>query len=119
MQLNIPLVFTRFNFYTGNYNAVSFVVTPRAEVTWAGLYMPISYNSISGLQAGAALRLGPLVFGATSLINTRILGRTKSIDAYAILRIPFFGYREYKNKTYNQENPKLTKKQRKALDCPK
>ena len=117
-QLNIPLVFTRFNFYTGNYNAVSFVVTPRAEVTWAGLYMPVSYNSISGLQAGAALRLGPLVFGAASLINTRILGRTKSLDAYAILRIPFFGYREYKNKTSGQQTPKLTRKQRKALNCP-
>ncbi len=118
-QLNIPLVFSKLNFYTGNFTPISFCITPRAEITWAGLYMPFSYNSISGLNVGTALRLGPLVIGAASLINTRIAGRTKTLDAYVILRIPFFGYREYKNKIIGGQTQKLNRKQRRELDCPR
>jgi Family of unknown function (DUF5723) len=118
-QLNMPLVFSKLSRYTGSYNPVAVFVTPRAEIPLGGLYLPVSYNSVSGFQAGAALRLGPLVIGSSSIINSRVLGKTKTADVYFILRVPLFGYREYKNKTYNQENPKLTKKQRKALDCPK
>jgi len=116
-QLNIPLMFSGFNYYTGNYNPVSFNVTPRAEIPWAGLYMPIGYNSISGMHAGFAMRLGPLVIGSSSIINSRVLGRTKTADIYFILRVPLFGYREYKEKIYRNDH-KLTKKERKALDCP-
>jgi hypothetical protein len=116
-QLNIPLVFSQLNLYTGNYNPVAVTVTPRAEITWAGVYMPFSYNSVSGLQVGTALRLGPLVIGSASLINTRMF-KTKTTDLYIILRIPFFGYREYKNKVFSDGAGKLTKKQRRALDCP-
>lgn len=116
-QLNIPLVFSKLNFYTGNYTPVSICITPRAEITWAGFYMPISYNSISRLNVGAALRLGPLVIGSSSIINARA-GKTKGLDGYFILRIPIFGYREYKNKTYGQQTPKLTRKQRRELGCP-
>jgi Family of unknown function (DUF5723) len=116
-QLNIPLMFTRVSIHEGNYNPVSVVITPRAEVPAAGIYMPLSYNSISGFQMGAALRLGPLVVGSASLINTRILGSTKGADAYFILRIPLFGYREFKEKAYFETHPKLSRKQRRMLDC--
>ena len=116
-QVNIPLVFTRLNFYTGNYNPVSVSVTPRAEISWAGVYMPLSYNSVSGFQAGAAMRLGPLVIGAASIIKARF-AKTRSADIYFILRVPFFGYRPYKNKTSNQAAPKLTRKQKRELNCP-
>jgi Family of unknown function (DUF5723) len=116
-QLNIPLMFTRVSIHEGNYNPVSVVITPRAEVPAAGIYLPLSYNSISGFQMGAALRLGPLVIGSASLINTRILGSTKGADAYFILRIPLFGYREYKEKAYFETHPKLSRRQRKRLDC--
>jgi hypothetical protein len=116
-QLNIPLVFSKLNFYTGNYTPVSICITPRAEISWAGLYMPISYNSISRLNVGTALRLGPLVIGSSSIINARA-GKTKGLDVYFILRIPIFGYREYKNKIYGQQTPKLTRKQRRELHCP-
>lgn len=118
-QLNIPLMFSRINFYTGNYNPVSFSITPRAEIPLGGVYVPVSYNSLSGFQMGAAMRLGPLVIGSASIINSRIIGRTKAADIYFILRVPFFGYREYKNKTYSQSVPKLNRKQRRELDCPR
>jgi hypothetical protein len=117
-QLNIPLLFSRLNYYIGNYHPVSVSVTPRAELSWAGLYVPLSYSSIAGFQMGAALRLGPLVIGSASIINSRILGRTRGADVYFILRVPIFGYRAYKEKEYFETHPRLTKKQRKALDCP-
>ncbi|MGC4101614.1 DUF5723 family protein [Ferruginibacter sp.] len=116
-QLNVPLVFSKFNYYNGNYTPTSLYVTPRAEIPLGGLYMPISYNSISGFNMGAALRLGPLVVGFASLINAR-MAKTKGVDFYFILRVPIFGYRAYKEKTYGQEQPKLTKRQRRMLDCP-
>lgn len=118
-QVDIPLLFSRISYYTGNYNPVAVHVTPRAEIPLGGLYMPISYNSISGFQAGAALRIGPLVLGSSSIINSRVLGKTKTGDFYFILRVPIFGYREYKSKTTGQEQPKLTRKQRRLLDCPR
>lgn len=117
-QVNIPLVFSRLNYYIGNYNPVSVSVTPRAEASWAGLYVPLSYSSVAGFQMGAALRVGPLVIGSASIVNSRILGRTKGADLYFILRVPLFGYRAYKEKIYFETHPRLTKKQRKALNCP-
>lgn len=116
-QLNIPLVFSALNKYSGTYNPFSVAVTPRAEITWAGFYMPFSYNSVSGMQVGAALRVGPLVIGSSSFIKAR-MGKTKAADLYFILRIPFFGYKEFINKTFLESHPKLNRKQRRALDCP-
>jgi len=116
-QLNIPLIFSSLNGYSGTYNPLSVSITPRAEIPGLGFYLPLSFNSISGFQAGMALRLGPLVVGSGSLISTRFLNKTKGADAYIILRVPFFGYREYKEKIKPERN-RLSKKERKALDCP-
>ncbi len=116
-QVNVPLVFTPSPYYRGTFNPLSVCITPRAEISWCGFYLPVAWNSYAGLQVGAAIRLGPLVVGSGSLINTKFLNRTKSADAYFILRIPFFGYREYKEKT-KKDRSKLSREERKALDCP-
>ncbi len=116
-QVNVPILFSTVDQFIGTYNPLSVIVTPRAEISWCGLYLPISYNSISGFQAGAALRLGPLVVGSGSIINTRFLNKTKGIDAYVILRIPFFGYRDYREKIRGEKNH-LSKKERRLLNCP-
>jgi hypothetical protein len=117
-QVNVPLVFSRLNVYSGNYNPVSVVITPRVEISWAGLSVPVSYNSVSGFNIGACMRLGPLVIGSSSIINAKIFGRTKSADAYFILRIPLFGYRAYHNSVFKPAKPKVTKHQRLQLNCP-
>lgn len=117
-QVNIPLVFSRLNVYSGNYNPVAVVITPRAEISWVGLSVPISYNSVWGFNMGACMRLGPLVIGSSSIINARVFGRTKSADAYFILRIPLFGYRAYHNAIFKAAKPKVTKRQRQQLNCP-
>jgi hypothetical protein len=61
--------------------------------------------------------VGPLVIGSSSFIKAR-MGKTKAADLYFILRIPFFGYKEFINKTFLESHPKLNRKQRSALDCP-
>jgi hypothetical protein len=116
-QLNIPLVFSRLSFYNGNYSPVSLSVTPRAALPWGGVYIPFSYNSVWGMQAGAAVRLGPLVIGSASLINTRFF-KTKGTDMYFILRIPLFGYRPFIPAIFKDAGPKVSKKQRRMLHCP-
>lgn len=116
-QANVPLVFSKLSYYDGTYNPVSVSVTARVEAPWGGLYMPFSYNSISGVGVGAALRLGPLVVGSGSIINSRFF-KTKGADIYFILRIPLFGYREFSPKKFMDEGPKFSKKQRRMLNCP-
>ncbi len=116
-QVNVPLIFSTLDQYMGTHNPVSVCITPRAEISWCGLYLPVSYNSISGFQAGASIRLGPLVIGSGSLINTRLLNKTRGVDAYLILRVPFFGYREFKEKI-KSKRIHLSKSERKALSCP-
>jgi hypothetical protein len=115
--VNIPVMFSKISNYNGNYNPVSVSVTARAEAPWGGFYFPVSYSSVGGTQVGAALRLGPLVVGSASIFKTRFF-KTKAADAYVILRIPLFGYREYINAIFKPYKPALTKKQRRMLNCP-
>jgi hypothetical protein len=118
-QLNIPLVFGNKVFYTGNFNPLSFTVTPRAATPWGGFYMPFTYNAYAGMSVGAAMRLGPLVIGSASIINTRILNKTKTFDVYMALRVPLFGYRPFKNGKGIVDTPaRISKKQRRMLNCP-
>lgn len=116
-QLNVPIIFSKLAQYSGTYNPMSLCVTPRAETPAFGLYLPMSFNTISGFQAGAALRLGPLTIGSGSIINLRFLNKTKGADAYLILRVPFFGYREYKEKKIREHN-RLSRRERRLLSCP-
>jgi hypothetical protein len=117
--LNIPLVFGNKVFYTGNFNPISITVTPRAATPWGGFYMPFTYNAYAGMSVGAAMRLGPLVIGSASIINTRILNKTKTFDVYMALRVPLFGYRPFKNGKGIVDTPaRISKKQRRMLNCP-
>ncbi|MBI3883952.1 MAG: OmpA family protein, partial [Sphingobacteriales bacterium] len=62
--------------HTANY----FIVTPRYETKRFGVSFPIANNSISGFNAGFALRSGPLFFGSGSVLSTLIGGKTKQVD---------------------------------------
>lgn len=115
-QFNVPLVFTKLSAYNGNYYPTSFSVTARAETPQAGLYLPFSYNSISGYRMGAALRMGPLVIGSASLFSAG-LSKTKALDLYFILRAPLFSYRPYREKK-PKNRIHLSAKERRHLRCP-
>lgn len=118
-HFSMPLLGARFPYYTGTHNLSMLTVTPRAELPWAGAYMPISYHFAAGLQVGTALRLGPLVVGSATAISSLMLGKGKGLDGYFILRIPFFGYHEYKSEGASPAHTRLGKLAQKIFGCPK
>lgn len=64
---------------SGLFNSLS--VTPRYENRKAGLFLPVSYGSLTGFAMGVALRLGPLYAGSGSLLSAT-LGHTKQVDGF-------------------------------------
>ncbi len=61
------------------------VVTPRLETPAFGVYLPMQINNLSGFNAGACLRLGPLVIGSSNLLTA--LGGSKMVDIYFGMRL--------------------------------
>lgn len=61
------------------------ILTPRFEGKALGLYLPISYNKLTSLNAGVSLRLGPLFVGSGSVL-TALAGNSKQADAFVGLR---------------------------------
>jgi len=60
-------------------------VTPRYDSRIFGFYLPISYNGLTKMNAGASVRIGPLFFGSGSVF-TALLGSSKQADAFFGLR---------------------------------
>ncbi|TKK70171.1 hypothetical protein FC093_05325 [Ilyomonas limi] len=118
-HFSMPLLGAAFPYYTGTHNLSMLTITPRAELPWVGAYLPISYHFAAGLQVGSAVRLGPLVIGSATAASSILLGKGKGVDAYFILRIPFFGYREYKEKDRAPVHNKWSKLARKIFGCPR
>ncbi len=65
-----------------------FTLTPRYEMESIGIALPINYNSISDLNAGLTLRMGPLMVGSGSII-TALLSEHKQADLFIGLRFGF------------------------------
>jgi len=62
-----------------------FALTPRFVTGAIGAALPISYNTLSKLNVGAALQLGPVVVGSGSILSA-LLGNSKQADAYFGIR---------------------------------
>ena len=71
-------------FNSSYYNGLT--LTPRYEGKGIGLYVPISYSSLTHFNAGASLRLGPLFVGSGSLL-TAMLSNSKQADVFIGLRL--------------------------------
>lgn len=117
-HIAVPLIGASISDYTGTHTSPYVLVTPRAELPWCGIYLPISYQVLSGFHMGGALRIGPLVVGSGTGVTALATGKSKSLDAYFILRIPFFGYREYETENIPPARTKLQKLARKLFKCP-
>lgn len=96
-HLSLPIMMSPPGYYIGTHTLSQLNVTPRAELSWVGFYLPFTYQFAGGFQSGMALRLGPLTIGSASLINLGILRKSRSADGYFILRVPFFTYRDYES----------------------
>ncbi len=117
-HLSFPVITSQPAYYIGTHTLSQFSVTPRAEFSWIGLYLPLTYQFAGGFQSGIAGRLGPLTIGSSSLINLGILRKSKSADAYFILRIPFFKYHPYETEETPQ-HIRFNRQQRGIFRCLK
>ena len=70
------------------------VITPRLEGRVLGLYVPMQVNNISGFNAGAALRVGKIVFGSSNVLTA--LGSSKMADFYFGIRLAGSAFRSKK-----------------------
>jgi hypothetical protein len=66
------------------YNTYS--LTPRWESKAFGVYLPISYVTLTKGEAGLALRLGPLFVGSGGLLSAAF-GHTKELNAFVGIHI--------------------------------
>ncbi len=115
-HLSLPVIMSPPGYYIGTHTLSQLTVTPRAELTWVGFYLPFTYQFAGGFQSGMALRLGPLTIGSASLINLGILRKGKSADGYFILRIPFFKHREYETENISEQT-KWSRFKKRMLRC--
>lgn len=79
-QINMAKNDAYTSFY---YNYIA--ITPRFENKIFGAYLPISYNELSGFNAGFSLRAGPLFIGSGSIINAA-LDNSKQADFFFGIR---------------------------------
>ena len=88
LNLSSQLNMVPKNEYNAHY-ANDFVLTPRYETHWGngifGAFLPISYNEVSGFNAGAAFHVGPLVFGSRSVFGN-LFGTAKELNAFVGFR---------------------------------
>ena len=116
-HLALPIILSPFPYYIGTHTPAYLSVTPRAEISWAGFYLPLTYRFGAGFQSGIAARVGPLTLGSASLFNIGIARQSKSADAYVILRIPLFKtHRSDSEET--TDGSKLSKRGANMLRCP-
>ncbi|NTS39877.1 hypothetical protein HRG84_03090 [Flavisolibacter sp. BT320] len=59
----------------------SVVLTPRIESSGFGLYVPVMYNSLTKITAGASVRLGSFFVGSGSVLSAA-LGGSKAADLF-------------------------------------
>ncbi|WP_157433414.1 DUF5723 family protein [Adhaeribacter aquaticus] len=62
------------------YTYSFYALTPRYENDRVGVFLPLSYNPLSKMQAGLALRFGPVFIGSGSLFTA--LGKSKQLDGF-------------------------------------
>ena len=80
--------------------------TPSFDSPYFGLYVPIAYNKYSGLRAGLATRIGPVILGLNDMNIIRAKGQISGIDFYAGLRLPIL-YHSVKDKDKDKVSDKM------------
>ena len=90
LNANVDYSLISKNALNGNSIQNIFSVTPRYEVKWFSLYLPVSYLQYNGAQAGFGFRLGPLFVGSGSIISNLISKESKGVDLHVGLKIPVY-----------------------------
>jgi outer membrane protein OmpA-like peptidoglycan-associated protein len=66
----------------------NYAVTPRYEIRWFGIYLPNSYNALTGFNSGISLRLGPVILGSGTIFSSLSKDAIQEIDLHMALKIP-------------------------------
>ncbi|HEX8461989.1 MAG TPA: DUF5723 family protein [Segetibacter sp.] len=110
LYINLASQFSLVNSTNKPYNSSyysTFTLTPRYEGRALGLYIPLSYNPLTNLNAGASVRFGPLFVGSGSVL-TALFGNSKQADVHVGLR--FGGLQKNMEKKEMREDRKEMKR---------
>jgi outer membrane protein OmpA-like peptidoglycan-associated protein len=105
VDLAVQIAFSSATKYQNPNYQQNITVTPRYDGKILGAFLPVNYSSLTGFNAGFALRAGPFYAGSGSII-TSMLGATKQLDAYAGVHI---GILHKKKKEKKQASPVVEK----------
>ncbi len=108
----LSLVNTKNKPYNSQYYS-SFSLVPRYEGRAFGIYLPVSYNKLTNLNAGLSLRSGPFFIGSGSIL-TAIMSHSKQADIFMGLRIG--GLQKDQEKRENKKNKKGERKAAKDME---
>lgn len=81
INLDGRIAFHNYSKYANPYYQNNFTLTPRYEGKFFGAYLPLNINSLTGFNAGLALRAGPLFIGSGSVL-TSLFGTSRQADFY-------------------------------------
>lgn len=91
----------------------NYALTPRYETKWFGVYLPNSYNTLTGYNSGISLRLGPVVVGSGSIFSSLGKKAVRETDFHVLLKIPIMY-----NKPKDRDKDKVSDKLDKCRDIP-
>ena len=86
----------------------NYAITPRYEMKWFGVYLPNSYNTLTGFNSGISLRLGPVVIGSGTIFSTLGKKAVREADIHVLLKIPI-PYGRPKDRDNDKVSDKLDK----------
>lgn len=89
----------------------NYALTPRYEMKWFGVYLPNSYNTLTGFNSGISLRLGPVVIGSGTVFSSLGKKAFRETDIHMLFKIPIpYG------KPKDRDNDKVSDKMDKCRD---
>lgn len=86
----------------------NYTLTPRYEFKWFGVYLPNSYNTLSGFNSGISLRLGPVVIGSGTVFSSFAKKAFRETDVHVLFKIPI-PYGKPKDKDNDKVSDKMDK----------
>lgn len=91
-------------------------LTPRWETKTLGAYLPVLLNTKNQLWIGGAIKAGPLLLGTHNLVN--LFSKSKSANGGFYLALTFRPSKNYDGQS-GTSNGKLSRKDKRSLQCPK
>jgi outer membrane protein OmpA-like peptidoglycan-associated protein len=93
-----------------------YTITPRFEISWFSVGIPISYYGMQYLNAGAFIHIGPLYIGSADILNLAFSKNIRGINVYGGLKVPIAFGGDSKKKTSDIDNDGVLDNMDKCID---